>query len=144
MKPSEKLFRFPIVAYDGVELQKRMDRELNAEAVLNEGVQPYVIGYARIPLGEIRGWHDGWRKGVSIQSIKDDIKAGKKGFDSTMVLTESLGDYHCSWNMEKFEKNYDAHYELIEAPEQEEMEQQLEALAEKMNKNSNPSNNSGL
>ncbi len=135
MKPSEILFKFPIVAYDGVELQKRTEKELSGDAH-EGGVQPYVIGYARLPISEIKGWHDGWRKGVSIQSIKEDIAAGKKGFDSTMVLTDTLGDYHCSWSMEKFEKNFDLHCEKIDAYEVEEAEK-MHAFIQSLDNNSN-------
>jgi len=115
MKQTEMMFKFPIVAYDGIEMVKRERREVESEFLPIEGVMPYVIGYAAIPFEEIRGWTDAWRKGIPIEDINDKIKSGRKGFDSTIVMTETLGDFHCSWIMDKFETKYDEHFEKLSA-----------------------------
>ena len=114
MKTTELMFRFPIVVYDGIEMAKREKKEYESEIPVN-GVMEYAIGYTAVPIDEIKAWCDMWRKGVQIGDIKAKIKEGKRGFDSTCVMTESLGDFHCSWAMDKFELKYNEHIEKLES-----------------------------
>lgn len=107
MKASECLFKFPVLLYDGMSLEKRSRKELESD-FNTEGVQPYARGRACIPLSEIVGWTDSWRIGRTIEDVKES------GFCCTNIYTKTLGDFICPLKREKFEQMYDEFEEKME------------------------------
>jgi len=101
MKNSETLFKFPVLLYDGISLERRTKKEIEEDIHSSEGIQPYVRGYVKIPYDEIVGYMDTWRIGRKVEEVKVD------GFCSTLVYTKTLGDFICPLKLEKFEKLYD-------------------------------------
>lgn len=101
MKFTEQFFKFPIILYDAFALDRAARKEEEDDEILSALPVAYAIGAARVPLNEIQGWYEHWVRGRTIDDILRD------GFDCTRVLTKTLGEYNCSWNIKKFEQKMD-------------------------------------
>lgn len=123
MKYTDTIFSFPIRVYDGFQVRKSMRKE---EALIDDLEAPieddWITGIARIPISEIQAWFDYFTPGRKVSDVSET------GFDSTVVMTNSLGDFVCMWDRKKFENKLDdfakRHDDMIEAAVDE-------ALAEK-------------
>lgn len=118
MKYSEGLFKFPIRIYDHVSLAKTiLKEEKKLRDVIDEDDidelipedTDWALGYARIPIKEIKAWMDSFPDGKNPKVVAEE------GFEETSVLTHTLGDFLCLWNMEKFEKELDTFVERYTA-----------------------------
>lgn len=99
MKFTDTLFSFPAILYDGIEMIKREQNELDKESFLTHdaGVMPYAVGIVKIPFTEIQSIQEYWTKGTPIQEVIDN------GPNCTMIMTETLDNYLCSWTLKKLE-----------------------------------------
>lgn len=115
MKFSEGLFKFPIKVYDTLSVTKAILREdlkfkeLSTEEEIDnfeEDELDWVRGYARIPINEIKGWTDVFAEGKNVKEVAEE------GFEETMVITKTMGNFECLWKMEKFEVEIDRFAEM--------------------------------
>jgi hypothetical protein len=104
MKPSERLFKFPIKLYHQFYLNKaeEEERESSPDTPIEAS---WVEGYARVHIDEIVGWYETFSRGMSMEKIE------KKGPDITLVQTERQGDFMCLWPRRRFEIEYDEYME---------------------------------
>jgi hypothetical protein len=115
MKFSEGLFKFPIKVYDTLSVTKAILREdlkfkeLSTEEEIDnfeEDELDWVRGYARIPINEIKGWTDVFAEGKNVKEVAEE------GFEETMVITKTMGNFECLWKMERFEVEIDRFAEM--------------------------------
>lgn len=113
---SEGLFKFPIKVYDAfsvakamVKEDKRFDSALTDEI---DDIQPeptdWVVGYIRIPVQEVKAWTDIFSESRSVKEVAEN------GFEETMVITKTMGNYCCLWPRKKFEEEIDKFAEKYE------------------------------
>lgn len=108
MKYIDTLFKIPIILYDVVDYERRIKQEL--EDNLNiDGLLPYTIGYARVPVEEIVGYMSSWKKGYTVE----EINKNEKLLSCTNIITRSMGEIVCSWKLDKFETLLQEHLDKI-------------------------------
>ncbi len=110
MKFSEGLFEFPVRVYDSFSVTKSILKENqriqdskdgdDIDDILPEEAD-WVLGHAKIPIEEIKAWTDVFKEGSSVKEIAE------KGFQETLIITKTLGNFECMWSMRKFEKEAD-------------------------------------
>lgn len=118
MKLTKSLFAFPAIMYDGIEMIKRETNELEKEFSAHEGIMPYAVGTVKIPFSEIKSYEETWVKGTLIDDIINN------GFECTSIVTETLGEYMCKWNLKTLEERLDKFQERLEKMLEEELEKQ--------------------
>lgn len=108
MTPLQARFVFPIRIFDPHSAAKAR-KALDSEYGEKEKVE-YVLGTASLPFDQIvnAAWHETYMSHRSVDNVKE------KGCDSTMILTPSMGDYMCSWKVEKFEVEYQNYMMMME------------------------------
>ncbi len=134
MTHSERLFHFPVRVYDTASIantQKSINDLLSKESKseklgldiddddeedvayefekLMRTEPTSVVGQAAIPITDILGWKDDFAASRNVKEVE------KAGFDMTKVLCKELGDLYCIWKRERFEAEYNKHYEALEA-----------------------------
>lgn len=102
MTYTEEFFSFPMKIYDGVSLKKALKQEEDMMIPLDG---EWVEGVVRLPVEEIKGWFDVFSKGRKVEEVE------REGFDSTIVLTYTMGEYECMWSRERFEAEADHFYD---------------------------------
>lgn len=113
MKFSERFFKFPIRIYDSLSVRRAIkanqEQALTGEDVL---ITPaWVKGYGKIPypaLGQIF-YSDSFKAGRELKDVRE------QGFDMTSIYHPDLGDFECTWNMQKFEEELDKFVDVYEA-----------------------------
>lgn len=124
MKYTEERFEFPMKIYDGFSLRKAMKKEEDTDVAMDGD---WVEGRIKLPVEEIMGWFDTFSKGRSI----DDVF--KEGFDAIVVITYSMGEFECTWNKEKFEKELNTFYEKYRDNRRQDIEEEVrEIMIEKL------------
>jgi len=63
------------------------------------------MGWARIPMSEIRSWMDYYTEGRLTGEV------AKEGFDLTLVETKNLGKFECCWERKEFEQKLNEFYD---------------------------------
>ena len=106
MKYTETLFKMPVMIFDGIEMLRISKKEIEDDQYVSSPVQ-WARGFVRIPVDEIVSWVESWEKGKTIDDVIEN------GFDSTLVSTRTLGEYICTWKMEKFEAELDKHIDTL-------------------------------
>lgn len=99
MKHSELLFKIPV---------RLFIKEPNEEDLEVGIIPPYAIGYERVNIEDIDTWGDCFILTRNIESVREN------GFDSTRITFLNGEIIICSWSREKFEKNYDEHFDALE------------------------------
>ena len=101
-KFTDDFFAFPIKVYDGFSLKKAMDEE---DKVGTEAPVPidWVAGWVRIPVKDLPKmmWHEGFSRERSVKDVAEE------GFDLTIVITDSYGEFVSTWPRKKFEAKLD-------------------------------------
>ena len=98
MTPLDFFFEFPVRIFDPISA-KRATKKLDSEFEGKQEIE-YVKGYARIGMGEIKAWNDCYLPHREVRDVEEN------GFDGTLVMTKTLGDFVCSWSRLRFEENY--------------------------------------
>lgn len=98
MNYTEQKFTFPMKIYDGLSLRQAIKRE-EATEVAEEA--DWVQGVCRIPIEEIKAWFDVFSKGKTIDEVLQE------GFDSTIIVTNTMGEFECTWPRKRFERELD-------------------------------------
>lgn len=121
MKPSQKLFKFPVIMYDAISLKRAIRKEQEQEEsedtkdpllrqLLGEEDPEerdafcdveYVIGHMCLPLTYIIGWADTYKRGTPLSEVKT------KGFDATEIYVKDDNPITCPLNRQEFEELYD-------------------------------------
>lgn len=104
--PIQAMFTFPIRIFDG-HSAKKAKQEFDTYGT-KEPID-YIIGQSSVPFGEVRGWHDSFLPHRDIADVKE------RGFDSTVVITHTMGEFLCSWKRERFEANFESYMLKMEA-----------------------------
>ncbi len=112
MKYTERYFKIPVRIYDGFSVHKAIvieEKKLsdNPENIDRPETPDWVMGYARIPVSEIRYWMDYYTEGRETGNVADE------GFDLTLVETKNLGKFECCWERKEFEKRLDEFYDKV-------------------------------
>jgi hypothetical protein len=98
-KFTDNFFGFPIKVYDDFSAKKAMDAE--DKDTTNEPVPiDWIVGWAKIPVSDLHKlmWHDGFSRDRKVEQVASE------GFDLTMVCSNTLGDFVCTWPKKKFEE----------------------------------------
>jgi hypothetical protein len=95
MNFTEGTFEFPVRIYDGFSIRQAMKKEETLE-VPQDG--DWAQGIVGIPLNEYHGYYEYFEPGRDLSTIDEE------GFDGVIVMTKSLGDFMCTWPLEKFKK----------------------------------------
>lgn len=105
LRTSEFMFSFPI----RLRSQAQIDEAEKMSDLLNQDVEiDYVLGTVVIPIEEIIGWQDSFSRDLDIEDVK------KYGCDLTIIETQSLDAFVCTWPREKFEEEYNNHLKFLE------------------------------
>lgn len=93
MKYTDGMITFPIRVYDQGSIMKaaRVEEDTNTAQAAD-----WIEGYADIPLNEIKGVFDYFSKGRDVDDVEE------RGFDGCLIMTNSLGEFICTWKREKF------------------------------------------
>lgn len=117
-KFTDDYFSFPIKIYNSLSLRKaRQEEESTEQPVEAEWVQ----GVMKLPVEEIFkiSWHDGFSRE---REIKDVVEIG---FDSTVVYSNTYGDFICTLNRKEFEDRLNKFMERWQKENQLEIKQSL-------------------
>lgn len=91
-------FTFPMKVYDGFSLRRAKQREEDTD-VPTDG--EWAEGICRLPIDEIEGWFDVFSKGRTVEDVYEN------GFDYTIILTKTKGEFECTWPRKRFEKEFE-------------------------------------
>ena len=101
-KFTDDFFTFPIKVYDGFSLKKAMEEE---EKVATDAPVPidWVAGWIRVPVRDLPKmmWHDGFSRERNVKDVAEE------GFDLTIVVTDTYGEFVSTWPRKKFEAKLD-------------------------------------
>lgn len=99
---TDKFFKFPVRIHDGVSLSRALRESIMREEDNEEESPPlntdWVQGWAKINIEEIKGWVDHFAMGRKTGNV------AKEGFDQTVILTSSLGEFTCMWDRKRLEE----------------------------------------
>ena len=121
MKYTETLFRFPVKISDGFSVRKNIKKE---ELLMDDLEAPlpddWVEGVVEIPLKEICGVIDHFSAERRVEQV------AKEGFDSSLIMTHTLGDYVCTLTRKQFKERLNAFADRYEKMIDEFAEELLE------------------
>lgn len=125
MKYTDGMFEFPIRIYDGFSVRKARKREEELNMDVTEDGE-WVEGAAEIPLNQYEGCYDFFQSGRTMEDVADN------GFDGTIILTKTMGEFICTWRREKFKarinKFAEGYVDTIENHVEEQFNMKKEAL----------------
>lgn len=121
MKYTDRFFEFPVRIYDRFSTIRAEEMEKDTE-VPNEG--EWAAGMAKINYKQITTWSDYFDSTQGVEGVKD------RGFEYTLVWTESEGAFICTWGRKKFEDKLNAYVEKFESWRSGEVEVMIQKLKE--------------
>lgn len=89
---SENWFEVEVKIYDDFDIKQAIEEE----EMKKENIPfSYTTGSLSLPVSEIIGFSDYYRKGRSLEEVSE------RGFDCTLIYTKTLGTIECTWGLKK-------------------------------------------